>query len=459
MRTRLTTPGWESALIALAVAARLLAVVVLQSHHVPNSTYEHGTIAENLLNGRGFSIEVLGADGPTSQQAPIYPFLVAAAYVLGGVATPRSLLLLLMAQAILGGLLTWGSMRLCRKLLPGSRQASLITGLIVAIHPTLVYAATHVQVAGLAATLLVWVLVFAVQTGQNPTPGNAIGLGALFATMVLTDPILGLAAPALAWLIIRESKGWQSSLRAAALAGAVATCLVLPWIARNAAVHGRFVPVKSSFGYAFWQGNCNLSAGTDKVVRDSVTSVLQDRLAENPATLAGYNSALWAARHEAGYIDDIALTPADKRMLSQLPEPDRSRVLFTRALEELKTQPGRYTQLCLARLRAFLLFDETNPKTRSLLYRASHLGLTGLALLGWLMVGHDNRRRLAPTLLIFALLTLFHTLTIVSARFHIPIEPLLALWAGAGVAAVTGGWHSRIPNANRQRANTGPVTV
>ena len=32
------------------------------------------------------------------------------------------------------------------------------------------------------------------------------------------------------------------------------------------------------------------------------------------------------------------------------------------------------------------------------------------------------------------LITLFHTLTIVSARFHIPIEPLLAVWAGAGLS-------------------------
>ena len=37
------------ALIAVAVAARVAAVLVLQSHTVPNSTYEHGEIAANLL--------------------------------------------------------------------------------------------------------------------------------------------------------------------------------------------------------------------------------------------------------------------------------------------------------------------------------------------------------------------------------------------------------------------------
>ncbi len=41
---------------------------------IPHSTYEHGEIAANLLAGRGFSVRYLGADGPTSQQAPAYPF-------------------------------------------------------------------------------------------------------------------------------------------------------------------------------------------------------------------------------------------------------------------------------------------------------------------------------------------------------------------------------------------------
>ncbi|MHC5539729.1 hypothetical protein ACYOEI_16040, partial [Singulisphaera rosea] len=52
-------------LIALAVVARSALVLVLQSHHVPNSTYEHGEIAANLLAGRGFSTRFLGAEGPT----------------------------------------------------------------------------------------------------------------------------------------------------------------------------------------------------------------------------------------------------------------------------------------------------------------------------------------------------------------------------------------------------------
>ena len=101
---------WIIAVVLLAVAARVAAILVLQSHTVPRSTYEHGEIAANLLNGQGFSIRFLGADGPTSQQAPAYPMLVAAVFAIGGVETPESLLILQLGQAILGGLTALAAM-------------------------------------------------------------------------------------------------------------------------------------------------------------------------------------------------------------------------------------------------------------------------------------------------------------------------------------------------------------
>ncbi len=103
----------DSLLIALAIATRAAAVLVLQSHLVPRSTYEHGEIAGNLLAGRGFSMHFLGADGPTSQQAPVYPSLVAIAYSLFGVDAPPALLALELSQAILGGVLVLGVFATC----------------------------------------------------------------------------------------------------------------------------------------------------------------------------------------------------------------------------------------------------------------------------------------------------------------------------------------------------------
>lgn len=417
---------WIWGLALLGIVARAAAVLVLQSHLVPRSTFEHGEIAANLLAGRGFSVEFLGADGPTSQQAPLYPLLVAAAYAAGGVGTPRALLILELGQALIGGWLVAETIRLARSVAPGRKAVARAAGLIVAVHPTLVYAATHVQVAGLAATLLVATLSRAY---NSMTTRDAFVVGLWLAALMLTDPILGLVAPGLALAMGRAAGAPPASRKIAAM-GLGAVLAIAPWVARNATVHGEFVPIKSTFGYAFWQGNCRQSRGTDKVVRASV----EEALGREAGTLRGLNQSLWAARHEAGYIDDIALTKADYRILGAVPEPERSRVLFRRALRELRDEPGRYLTLCLRRLRYFVLFDETNPKTRNRLYRTAHLGMTALAAIGLVLAPRDVRRRLGPTLLTVGLIAAFHAMTIVSARFHLPIEPLLAIWGAAGLA-------------------------
>jgi hypothetical protein len=419
-------------LILVAVVVRAATVVVLQSHTVSHSTFEHGEIAANLLAGRGFATRFLGADGPTSQQAPVYPLLVAGAYALAGVETPRTLLILELGQALLGGLLVVGVIWLAREVAPSGAWLALLAGVIAALHPTLVYAVTHVQVAALASTLLVTTLAAAFRAGRTGRDGDALGAGLLLALLVLTDPILALAAPGMAWAIVL-GRGIRRAVRPIALVTLTTALAVVPWVVRNAWVHGEFVPIKSTFGYAFWQGNCALSGGTDKVVRASVERALtlpQERINDYQQ----WNAALWKARHQAGYLDDIALTAEDYRTLGQLSEPERSRRLFRRAIADLAADPPRYLRLCLRRLRYFIFFDETNPKTRSTIYRISHLTLTILAVAGLLLAPRALRKRLAPTILTVGLVAAFHTLTIVSVRFHIPIEPLLGLWAASGIA-------------------------
>lgn len=423
-------------LVALAIITRAGAVLVLQSHHVPRSTFEHGEVAANLLAGNGFSVKFLGAEGPTSQQAPLYPLIVTAAYALGGVGTPRALLLLEIGQAIMGGALVVVVIALAGLVVPERPVVSWAAGAIVALHPTLVYAATHVQVASLATVLLVATLLFAWKARAHTRARDAWVCGLFLGLTALTDPILALVAPGVAWII--------GPTRPRML-GIVALCslfTVAPWIARNYRVHHELVLIKSTFGYAFWQGNCALSEGTDKVVRSSV-----DRLLERgPDSLRQWNETLWAARHEAGYIDDIALTAADYQYMALMSEPERSRWLMRRALADLRAEPSRYPRLCLRRLRYFVFWDETNPKTRSLVYRTSQLLLTASALLGWTFMGPSLRKRWGPTALTVAIVALFHALTIVSARFHVPIEPLLALWAASGLAGLT-------PGAKRQSSS------
>jgi hypothetical protein len=469
------------ALTAVAIAVRLAAVFAVGSYKLDRVTYEHGEIARNLVEGRGFVVRWMGAEGPTSQQAPVYPSLVAAFYWLFGIQTPAALLALQILQCVMGGLLAAGVVLLARDLLPELPGAGWLAGAGTAFYPTLIYMATQVQVASVATLLVVAVLWIAARASRSRSMFQAVMCGAAGGLLVLTDPILGIVvvvAFAIMWMRVPQTAGiriaagnrslphsatstqfsalsTQCSLSRSqqsvfdkvsdrqsaiplpsacshllAVASAAFAAMIAPWIARNYVVHGELVFVKSTFGYAFWQGNHPRSFGTDKIPRQS------SAIGEEPTRweFRSMERSLWRARHDDTlYIDDAVL-PSDRiAALGRLSEPARSRQLMAEAKAHIREHPGHFIRLCLQRLRFFLLFDETNPKSRVWVYRASHVALQVIALAG-LWLSRRFWRRLWPTYLVFVLVTLFHTLTIVSARFHIPLEPIQMLWAGCGAA-------------------------
>ncbi|MHC4400171.1 MAG: hypothetical protein ACYTG0_10870 [Planctomycetota bacterium] len=420
---------------SLALGLRVWAVLALRTEHAAPVTYEHGRIAENLLAGRGFTIEFLGVEGPTSQQAPFYPFLLAAAYGCFGVETPEAILAVQLLQCLAGAGLVLAVVWLGWVLVPDRRGIGWAAGLAAAVYPTHVYMVTHMQVAVWAALLLTTLLaVVCSPRWRNSWAGAALA-GTLCGALLLIEPIMALALPicAVAFWLGEKTERWTGRFKPAPLAkvalmAGVAALMITPWLVRNRIVHGEVVFIKSTFGYAFWQANNRASWGTDKIPKPSAERL---RL-EHDGTLTGMERALWEARHETVYIDDVLLKPTGYREFAGLSEPQRSRLLGRRAVEFICARPAQYVKLCLRRLRYFLLFDETNPKAAHRVYRAATVVWLVLALVG-LLVSRDRWRELWPTYAVFAVVTLFHALVITSVRFRIPLEPLSFVWAAWSV--------------------------
>ena len=420
-------------LITLALAALALRVVVvfmLSTDHAAPVTYEHGEIAKNLLEGRGFSVELLGGEGPTSQQAPFYPFLLAAAYALFGIGSSTAIFAVQLLQCVVGAGLVLAVVWLAWALLPDRPRVGWVAGIGAALYPTHLYMVTHLQVAVWAALVLTVLVAWIAASRGRRSWGRAAVAGVFSGLLLLIEPILALALPICAlffWL--GESRRFSAGAlgRAATMAG-VAVLVILPWTIRNCVVHGEFVFIKSSFGYAFWQGNNPISYGTDKIPKPSAETLRN----EYDGTLAGMDKALWEARHETLYIDRVALTEKDYKQLGAMSEPARCRELGRRARSFIAENPGRYASLCWNRLRYFLLFDETNPKAANWLYRFSTVAWLVMAFIGGL-VCLRRWRQLWPIFAIFAVVTLFHTLVITSVRFRIPIESLSFVWASTSL--------------------------
>jgi hypothetical protein len=433
-------------LVLLGLAAfglRAGLTVALAVRHEGPLTYEHGEIAENLLAGRGFSVTFLGQSGPTSQQAPLYPALLAGLYRCFGAGSDRAILAMQLLQSAAGAGLVLAVVWLAWSLMPREPAIGWIAGIGAAVYPTHVYMVTHIQVVVWAALVLAILVAVVASIRGRHSRVRAVAAGVLGGVLLLLDPILVLAMPILAFALWQAARsrngdsqsaiGFPRSLGQPLTFLLVAALVIAPWLLRNYRVHGEFVFVKSTFGYALWQGNNPVSWGTDKVPKSSAAALRQD----HDGTLAGIDRAMWEARHETLYIDDVLLKPSGYREFVGLSEPARSRLLGQRAWRFIRDEPASYGRLCAQRLRYFLLWDETNPKAANPVYRGTTLIWLALAAFG-LWMGRQHLRSIWPTLAIFAAVALFHTLTIVSARFRVPVEPLTFVWCAFGVNALAG---------------------
>jgi hypothetical protein len=437
---------WALALVALAaLAVRAATVWALSSPLEERVTYEHGEIAENLLAGRGFTVRFLGAEGPTSQQAPLYPVMLAGCYAIFGVGSHAAILAMQFLQCLAGMGIVLASFWLARNLVPKAPSVAWTAAILAAFFPPHIYMVTHIQVVVWATLVLVVLLALVTTPRLQGTRGGAILAGLVSGLLLLVDPILVLALPVAAlafWLGTGEvdKARWSEpapsrspALAHAVLMGAVALAVISPWLVRNRMVHGEWVFIKSSFGYALWQGNNPHSWGTDKIPKPEA----QQMLTNHDGSVAGWHRALWEARHETLYIDDVLLTEQDYREFAALSEPARSRRLGDRAWAFIAAQPARYAELCLARLGYFLGLDPTNPKTAHPVYRASTAVWLIFTALG-LLVSRPHWRSIWPTLAVFGAIALFHALTITSVRFRIPLEPLTFVWAGLAIGPLLG---------------------
>jgi hypothetical protein len=443
-----------------ALVIRLVAVFAVGDWQHGVWSYEHGEIATNLLQGRGFTVTFLGREGPTSQQAPFYPLLLALLYKLAGIGTPAALLSLALLQSLAGTALVLATAALGLARLPQHRSIGWIAGWGAALYPPHIYAVTHVQVAiwvGLWLMLLLYVLLAPRWRG---TWSGILLSGLLLGLLLLTEPIMALIAPLVAMVPWRQEflartvqipAATRGRIHRAALARVmvltvVSTAVVAPWLWRNHRVHGQWVFVKSTFGYAFWQGNNPSSWGTDKIPKSSASQLAR----AHDGSPADVHRALSEARSETLYIDDVLLKPSGYAMFTGLSEPQRSAVLGRQAWRFVRDNPAHYGRLCLQRLRYLLVFDATNPKAAHWLYRLSTVCWLSLAGLGLLIAlwrtgtlkrtgtlwrgGTMGRALLWPMAPMFAVVVVFHALTIVSARFRIPLEPLTFPWAALAVS-------------------------
>jgi 4-amino-4-deoxy-L-arabinose transferase-like glycosyltransferase len=405
---------------AIALAITLVAVLVRVAYDLGQrgGTYFADPIMDaryHLEWARAFAAGETYQEGPFFR-APLYPWFLGSLLRLFG----EDLLAVRLVQAALGGVTTWLTFALGRRVLDA--RAGLVAAALVALNWVLVYFDGELLIPTLAIPLDLAALLLTARLVDAPCPRRAGVAGLAWGVAALARPNVLLYLPLVfAWLVLRARPRWRTGLlHGLALAGGT-LAPVLPITLHNALVGGDRVLISSQAGVNLWIGNNPASDGSTAIV---------------PGTRPGW----WE-----GYHDAIAL--AEQAEGRELRASEVSAHYSRRAWAWLLGEPGASLPHLAWKARLLLLDRELGnnadvhffsrqgtpwmawlPPSFLLL---GPLGLVG-AVLAWRRRGAGGRAVVVYLAVYAASIVLFF----VCSRYRAPLLPVLAVLAGGTVVEV-----------------------
>ena len=388
---------------------------------------QYDLIASNLLNGHGY--RVFPETTLTMLREPGFPLLLAGLFFLFG----KNLAVVQFVQLLMSfatGLLAFD---LARKLVV-ARSAAILACVIVLFHPGTLVAETR---GGIESTLMlaytgcVWLAVRALERDRYR---DYIALGVVVGATMLLKSSTALFLPLI--LLIRlavvgpRGESLPQTLGKVVAAGICAAVVMTPWIARNYQISGEFVPTMTSGGLALFQGvHLVKHQHSDRKAFD----VLIDAAAEQLRIAQELSLKV-----KPGFFPQF-YTPADELRFY--------RELRRRGLQEYRDNPTLILKAVTHNALGFW-FQGRTPKA-TLLNVVLTLPLLLLMLIGVYQALRDpsRDRRSTSVILIVGLVALMlpHLLIIALARYHVPVLPLMAIFA-----AIPLSWYwSRTERASR----------
>jgi hypothetical protein len=406
-------------IVLVAIVARLGLMIGMKRWENPNAI-EHRQLAASLLENGTFSFREAMFDdyGPSSVQSPPYPFILATCYKIFGKETDASYTAAMVLNALVAGIGVWLLYKLVLEL-GGCELTAIIASACLAIWPSQVYAATQAQAVSLIITAVIAILYFWAKSIRTGSVGPWIWYCVIGTVAALTEPVL-LPILALSGLLIFI---WPANLdfaqrtRNAAILLAAAILIIFPWTIRNHTVHGKWIPIKSTFWVNVWKGNNPYATGTDRV---ALTDEMMKQLGMKPVD---FNTDRFTnAQYDSQHQYDM-LTFAQRNQLRGKNEVEREEVFKKFATEWIKKNPSRYLKLCIKRLWMSGWADLDNPKARNPVYLICRALLLPTTAIGLLLALKYRWKMIFP-LMLWGSALMTYALTVTANRFTLPFEPL-----------------------------------
>jgi 4-amino-4-deoxy-L-arabinose transferase-like glycosyltransferase len=406
---------WLLAILAVALAIRValvIGVAGLEPKIVDEQHYV--TLAESLASGNGFAWE---PGVPTSIRPPLYPFFIAGLWTATGT---RSLDLVRWAQiplALVSVILVYAI-----GLRYFDERSALVAAGALAIYPSLLFSGILILTETLFTTLLLsFVFAFSRLEG-TPSPwtgaaaGVALGLAALARSILW--PFVAVAA-VLAFAVAGPSRRTRMSATLALVLGYAA--VVAPWSIRNSSLQGSFTVVDTMGGLNLLMGNY---AHTPEDRMWDAVSLTGDqawyadlpRSAPDGSPWTEGKKEKWAQREALSFMAAHPWTTLRRSLLKFADFWGLERDLLA------GIQRGYY--------QAPTWIAVAGGGGAALAYAATAI----LAILG-LCMAPPRPTQHALLLAIVVFTCAVHSVVFGHSRYHLPLIPLLLLYAGAAVTS------------------------
>ncbi|MCE9628042.1 MAG: glycosyltransferase family 39 protein [Candidatus Eisenbacteria bacterium] len=422
-------PGPSGEVLALFLVALVLRVGYVLAVHATNAqpssdgiTYDQ--LAWNLARGMGFQLQGEAALYPTAK-APLLPWMLSLLYR----ATGHSYFSALLLQCVIGAFVPVGVRTLGREMFGPS--IGRIAGWLAVCHPLLIFFSGYLLTESLFCVLVLAALHSSVMWLKQPKGSRAFTAGVWWALATLTRPTaLPLPFMVALWAWAPLGLMLQPAERAKQV-GMVFLALVLvisPWAVRNTIVLGEFVLVTTGGGRTLLDAN-NAQVWDDPALRGNAISTAE----VEP----------WKSKWEG------------------LSETDVDRAASAEAIAFGLSRWKQWPEMALVKLARFWRPNAVTSSTGRWWARGSlpdrvlgtldplllwSLLVWPMALWGLVRTVRFTRRHFQ--LLPFWVIALFTLSTMVfwgALRMRVPVEPLVLLYAGAGIADVL--WRVRMRRA------------
>jgi 4-amino-4-deoxy-L-arabinose transferase-like glycosyltransferase len=390
--------------VLLVIGAGILVRLVLVAAGGQPERFEYDAIARNLIAGRGYVYDQLGT--------PYRSFYAGLGYIGLNTATdwlfPTHPAAMLVTQSLYAGVLALLVFLIAARLCDS--RLAVVAAALALFHPALVYYDTRkLHPLGFDSLVMVATVWWLMRLRDDRRLIVAGITGLVLGLAILQRGSMGLFFVAsLCWLVVFVGRDRTGAALVAVYAAGMSVA-VLPWVARNYAIHG-MVMIESMAPQQFWKGNASYSNGSGYLPSGrNVYDAAPTRLVRE-----------WEHRDETGQFQ----------------------LFRAEGLAEVRADPHRAAGLML---RKFLYFWTAPPSSGQAYpsryfdaYLAYYVVILFLAVVGG--VTASGRPALRPDIwlcaLFFASLSVVHALMFVEMRHRWAAEPLMLAFVPLGAQAI-----------------------